>query len=456
MKNRRRGAVHLASCLALAAKLTTAAHAASVAGLTIPANGVGTPATLAPDAPGGVGKVPTGKGWGVYRPGAPGVVAPRGAVLASGGNGILYHGGPVMLGTTNLYFIWYGSWGGNTAPAIMKDWANSIGGTPYFAINTTYTDGGGQPVGNSVHFGGALFNSYSQGSSIDDNMVFAIVQAAIAGGSLPLDSHGVYYVLTSADVSEVTGFCSLYCGWHSNGTISGTDVKFAFVGNPARCPGSCEGFPGSAPNGNAGADGMVSIITHELDESVTDPDGNAWYDSNGNEVGDKCNFDYGGTYTTVNGSAANVRFGARDFLVQRDWINANGGACAIAYGSRFYTVPPCRLIDTRDPAGPAGGPALQPGSPRTFALAGRCGIPATAGALSVMVTVTQPAGAGSLTLFAADQPAPPTSVISFDSGQTRANIAVLALSGDGTGSVTAVDAAAGAVHFILDVNGYFQ
>src|ERR1051325_6250418 len=49
---------------------------------------------------------------------------------SAGGNGIYYHGGPLLLGTPNIYYIWYGSWAGNSATTILSDFANSIGGSP--------------------------------------------------------------------------------------------------------------------------------------------------------------------------------------------------------------------------------------------------------------------------------------------------------------------------------------
>src|ERR1044071_8499304 len=58
-----------------------------------------------------------------------------------GSNGIFYHGGPLILGTTNVYYIWYGNWAGNTATTILTDLAQSIGGSPYYNINTTYYNG---------------------------------------------------------------------------------------------------------------------------------------------------------------------------------------------------------------------------------------------------------------------------------------------------------------------------
>ena len=123
-------------------------------------------------------------------------------------------------------------------------------------------------------------------------------------------------------------------------------------------------------------------------------------------------------------------------------------------GADFYTVTPCRLLDTRNPAGPNGGPALQPGQERTFTIAGACGVPATAKAVSLNLTIVQPTAAGNLTLFPADQTAPLASAISFKAGAIRANNAVLGLSSAGALKVKA--ATTGTVHFILDVNGYLQ
>jgi hypothetical protein len=118
----------------------------------------------------------------------------------------------------------------------------------------------------------------------------------------------------------------------------------------------------------------------------------------------------------------------------------------------FFTVTPCRAADTRDPAGPYGGPALAAGVERTFVLANQCGIPATAKAVSVNVTVTQPAAPGFVVLYPGGSTAPSVSAINFRAGQTRANNAVVRL---GAGGTLAVQSAA-PTHFILDVNGYFE
>ena len=120
----------------------------------------------------------------------------------------------------------------------------------------------------------------------------------------------------------------------------------------------------------------------------------------------------------------------------------------------FHTVTPCRVLDTRLPDGPLGGPALG-GAERSFAVAGACGIPVTAKAVSANITVTGPASQGHLSLYPAGFGLPLVSSINFRAGQTRANNVTLPL---GTGGAINVQAAliGGTVHFILDVNGYYE
>jgi hypothetical protein len=270
---------------------------------------------------------PDGKGGGLAnRPPEPATSSrPK-----STGNGIYYHGGPVLHGTTHVYFIWYGTWpSSSTTPTILDAFASSVGGTPYYAINTTYTDGLGA-VANQVSYAGATSDN-SRGTSLTDADIQGIVSDAITSGRLPADTNGVYFVLTSSDVAETSGFCTSYCGWHTHGTIAGIDVKYSFVGDPARCPSGCAEQWSSSPNGNPSADGMANIIAHELEEAATDPDLNAWYDRRGYENADKCVWTFGTMYTTSNGSFANMNFGGRDWLIQRNWVNASGGYCALAY-----------------------------------------------------------------------------------------------------------------------------
>ena len=124
-------------------------------------------------------------------------------------------------------------------------------------------------------------------------------------------------------------------------------------------------------------------------------------------------------------------------------------------GARFYTLPPCRVVDTRNPNGPWGGPALAASTDRIFAMAGRCGIPGSARALALNVTVTQPSDMGNLRLYPGDAAASSGSAINYRPGLTRANNSMMALSPTGTLGVRC-DQATGTVHAIIDVTGYFE
>ena len=131
-------------------------------------------------------------------------------------------------------------------------------------------------------------------------------------------------------------------------------------------------------------------------------------------------------------------------------------ANAYTYGATgFFSLAPCRVVDTRNAAAPLGGPALAAGADRTFTVRGTCGIPATAGAISVNVTVTQGTAAGDLRLRPGGTPLPLVSTINYGAGQTRANNATVLLGPGGTVTVRSAQAT-GTVHFLLDVNGYYQ
>ncbi len=287
-------------------------------------------------------RVPTGKGWGEQRSaagGANGTGQAKPSAGSTSSNGISYHGGPLITSPLTVYYIWYGNWSNNTAPQILSNLASYIGGSPYFNINTTYYNGTGQRVQNTVAtsvspaspalFGTQpLVTNYS--SSLSDSDVQKVVSDHITNNLLPADPNGVYFVLTSADVNETSGFCTKYCGWHTHASIAGKDIKYAFVGNPDRCPSACEAQT-TSPNGNSGADGMASVIAHELEEAASDPDLNAWYDNRGMENADKCAWTFGTTYTVANGSHANMKIGSLNYLIQRNWVNAAGGYCNLSY-----------------------------------------------------------------------------------------------------------------------------
>jgi hypothetical protein len=158
---------------------------------------------------------------------------------------------------------------------------------------------------------------------------------------------------------------------------------------------------------------------------------------------------------TVNADA--LAEGLETFLVNLS--SSSGPALVRAQGTGrisdrgFYTIAPCRLVDTR--LAGQGAPALAVNVDRVFALGNRCGLPATATAVSLNLAVTGTTGNGNLRLWKAGTAMPTVSAINWSAGQTRANNAIVPLSASGQAAVRA-QGGAGFVDLILDVNGYFQ
>lgn len=253
----------------------------------------------------------------------------RGAGAAATTAPITYHGGPVMVGVPNVYVVWYGGWAGNTGTTIVPAFLQALGGSGYHNINTSYTNASGVKVSNALKLGGQATDAYSRGKALTDYDVALVVSNAVNTKKLPKDPNGIYVVLSSADVNETSGLCTRYCGWHTYATMASTQLKIAYVGNPDRCPTSCAAQAGKSPNGNPGVDGLISILAHEISETVTDPNLNAWYDAQGAENADKCAWNFGTTYTAPNGSKANVKLGGKNYLLQRNWLNVGAGSCVL-------------------------------------------------------------------------------------------------------------------------------
>jgi len=123
----------------------------------------------------------------------------------------------------------------------------------------------------------------------------------------------------------------------------------------------------------------------------------------------------------------------------------------------FIGITPCRIVDTRTttmpnfPAG-YGPPALTGGVPRNFTLTGQCGIPSSAAAVSLNVTVTNTQGPGFILIYPQGATQPNVSTLNYVAGQTIANAAVVPL---GTGGGVTVIAGVSGTDLILDTNGYY-
>jgi len=134
-------------------------------------------------------------------------------------------------------------------------------------------------------------------------------------------------------------------------------------------------------------------------------------------------------------------------------INGYFMAAGGAAGLSFYTLTPCRVVDTRGPNGQFGGPILTGNVPRFFTIPqGPCAIPSTAQAYSFNATVVPPGPLLYLTLWPGDQPQPTVSTLNAPTGAVVANAAIV----PGAARAGEVDAyVSDASHLILDINGYF-
>ena len=257
----------------------------------------------------------------------------------------VYNNGPLLSGTPNVYYIWYGDWSGNTATTILLDFITNLSGTPYMNVITSFSTGS-YTISNQVNFAGSYFIDSSTnaslwlGASLDattETQIESIVAGVLAANpSWAADSQGIFDVLTASSVS-VTGFNSgsiQFCGWHYSTNWGGGSLgtQYGFIGDPAQgnnCNVPLQNAPSA--NGNFGADAMASVIAHELFETVTDPIGSGWWDSiagsstNQSENADMCAWQFGSSFTTGTGGHANVTLNGTDYLLQEQWLNQGGG-----------------------------------------------------------------------------------------------------------------------------------
>lgn len=118
----------------------------------------------------------------------------------------------------------------------------------------------------------------------------------------------------------------------------------------------------------------------------------------------------------------------------------------------FYTVAPCRVLDTRITDTP-----LTSGVPLTIQITGQCNIPSDAAAVSFNITAVDPSSGGRVTIYPGNGPTPATSTLSYTAATNRSNNGVIALSSDNLGTLAALAVLpSGQVDLTLDVNGYFK
>jgi hypothetical protein len=208
----------------------------------------------------------------------------------SGGNNLIYWNGPVLHQAKVVPVFWgpAATWGTNGAPSALAqtllNFFAQFGTNPEYNVITQYYDFAG-----SVRLTNLLSRYWIDNSTPPTNVTDAALQGEVvrAIAQVGLDTSTVYEVFlpptsyASISVYDSCGGPNLtFCAYHGNFSYGGADIKYASLPYP-----SCGGCRWSSWTM---AQNFEHFACHETREAATDPDGNAWFDRQGNEADDKC------------------------------------------------------------------------------------------------------------------------------------------------------------------------
>ena len=257
-----------------------------------------------------------------------------------GGSGIYYHGGPIILAPQIATIYWSSATIYNGGPAagttgtgsadasLIGTFLRGLGGSGYWNINNTYTNGSGGRVANSlsyVKYWADNTNVPASGASVSDAAVQAEVVKGFTSGALTYDPSTLYAVFSASGVNLGGGAGTQYCAYHGHFSWNGNDVKYAVMPYYYAYGASCA-VSGASPTRDPAAGAEVNTLAHETEETATDEDLNAWYDRRGYENADKCAWNFGTTSTNTTGRY-NQTMGGVNWLIQQNWVNASSGGC---------------------------------------------------------------------------------------------------------------------------------
>jgi len=218
-----------------------------------------------------------------------------------------YHGGKILPYTYTKAIFWGTSWGTYTGDKItgIDAWYTGFGNSNYAKTVDEYTGTNGTVTPTSTYQGHVIDTTASAGGGNTTtilNEVCKIVTSPDTGGN------GYYAVY----VDQPRGSAG-YCAWHSAGTCGTTAVQFAFffkLDGDAGCdPADTSGLH------SQGLAAIANVSGHELSEARSDPaNPGAWYDSSGNENGDKCAWTFGAPLVTFSDG--------NSWKIQGEWSNA--------------------------------------------------------------------------------------------------------------------------------------
>jgi hypothetical protein len=224
----------------------------------------------------------------------------------SGGN-LIDHGGKI-LSASRTYAIFWGNAAQfpSDARAGLPSLLQGFNGSSYLGIAGQYMRG--------AAISSAFVQSMSDSSAPPKHSpsTATIVNEAcraIAANGLTPDASALYAVFTS-NFPHVN-----FCAWHDHGTCNGVDIQVAYMPNLAGIAGCDPGNLFSCNSYSQGTRALADAMAHEFMETVTDADLSAWYDQQGQEIGDKCNFTFSSCVSLSTGS----------WQLQEEWSNSAGG-----------------------------------------------------------------------------------------------------------------------------------
>jgi hypothetical protein len=217
-----------------------------------------------------------------------------------------YHGGKIMPTANTQAIFWGTSWGTYSGDKItgMDSWYTGFNGSNYAVTSDEYTGTNGQVGAQTIYLGHLLDTSTATGGNTTGPILAEVCKLVTPDTS----GNGYYPVYTDIPRGNAG-----YCAWHSAGTCGGVPVQFAFFFK-------LDGDAGCDPQDTSGlhSEGLAAIANvsgHELSEARSDPASpGAWYDSSGQENGDKCAWTFGAPLVTFTDGS--------QWKIQGEWSNA--------------------------------------------------------------------------------------------------------------------------------------
>lgn len=234
-----------------------------------------------------------------------------------------YHGGPVQAGTANLFAIFWQPTNNVSSGyhSLIQRFFGDIGGSTLYHNNTQYTQTGGGNPSNAV-FAGSFVDTtpYPESPLLDSDIQNEVSRAQSINGWTSA-TNNIFFVFLQRNqdlcFDSTLSQCAsnTFCAYHS---VFGTNTVYAAM--PYAASFSCRATGQTEPN-NDDADLTINVTSHEEIEAATDPLLNAWFDRSGNEIGDKCNFNFGPT----NAQGGDITINGHPYEVQKEWDNRVGG-----------------------------------------------------------------------------------------------------------------------------------